>query len=49
MKGGYLFSPVTNNLVSGLGFCGQCEDEKNSEKISSLNFLLLLHPDKSKN
>ena len=34
--------------VSGLGFRGNCEDEKNREKISSLDFLLLLCQDKSK-
>ncbi len=35
-------------ITSGLGFCGNYEDEKNREKISSLDLLLLLSQVKSK-
>jgi len=42
--------PVTKEsdilTVSGLGFCGQYEDEKNSEKISSLDFFVLFYQEK---
>jgi hypothetical protein len=40
--------PQIKHPVSGLGFRGYCEDEKNREKILSLDFLLLLWQDKSK-
>jgi hypothetical protein len=39
---------LENVPFSGLGFCGNCEDEKNREKIFSLDLLLLLSQDKSK-
>ena len=34
--------------ISGLGFRGNCEDEKNREKILSLDLLILLRQGKSK-
>jgi len=39
---------VCQTNVSGLGFRGNCEEEKNREKISSLDVLLLLRQAKSK-
>ena len=38
-----------NKVISGLGFCGQCEDEKNREKISSLDFSFFLSRKRTSN